>query len=61
MGHAVDARAVLLRTGHGRDQEKWRPEGQRVEAICDNLMAAVTVVLGQGGPRVAREDRPDGR
>ncbi len=48
MGHAVGARAVLLRTGHGRDQEKWRPEGQRVEAICDNLMAAAAFVLGQG-------------
>ncbi|MCC7035034.1 MAG: HAD family hydrolase [Acidobacteria bacterium] len=48
MGHAVGARAVLLRTGHGRDQETWRPEGQRVEAICDNLMAAAAFVLGPG-------------
>lgn len=48
MGHAVGARAVLLRTGHGRDQEAARPEGQRVEAICDNLIAATAFVLGQG-------------
>lgn len=51
MGHAVGARAMLLRTGHGRDQEKWRPEGQRVEAICDNLMAAAAHILG---PRFTR-------
>lgn len=49
MGHAAGARAVLLRTGHGRDQEKWRPAGQRVEAICDNLMAAAAFVLAQDG------------
>lgn len=45
MGQAVGARAILLRTGHGRDQEAARPDGQQVEAICDNLMAAVRVVL----------------
>jgi D-glycero-D-manno-heptose 1,7-bisphosphate phosphatase len=45
MGHAVGARAILLRTGHGRDQEALRPAGQRVEAICDNLMAAVGTIL----------------
>lgn len=48
MGHAVGARAVLVRTGHGRDQEAARPEGQGVEAICDNLMAAAgTILRGQ--------------
>jgi D-glycero-D-manno-heptose 1,7-bisphosphate phosphatase len=54
MGHAVGARAVLLRTGHGRDQETVRPEGQRVEAICDNLMAATAFVLAQGVRQAAR-------
>ena len=48
MGHAVGAGAVLVRTGHGRDQERARPDGQRVEAICDNLMAATAFVLAQG-------------
>jgi D-glycero-D-manno-heptose 1,7-bisphosphate phosphatase len=48
MGHGVGARAVLLRTGHGRDQEAARPDGQRVEAICDNLMAAAAFVLAPG-------------
>jgi D-glycero-D-manno-heptose 1,7-bisphosphate phosphatase len=51
MGHAVGARAVLLRTGHGRDQEAARPEGQRVDAICDNLIAATAFVLGAAGNR----------
>jgi D-glycero-D-manno-heptose 1,7-bisphosphate phosphatase len=51
MGHAVGARAVLLRTGHGRDQEALGTSGQRVEAICDNLMAAVAAITG---PRFAR-------
>jgi D-glycero-D-manno-heptose 1,7-bisphosphate phosphatase len=46
MGHGVGARAVLLRTGHGRDQELARAEGQRVEAICDNLIAAAAFILG---------------
>ncbi len=46
MGHAAGMRAILLRTGHGRDQEQQRPAEQRVEAICDNLMAAVAVILG---------------
>jgi hypothetical protein len=41
----VGARAVLLRTGHGRDQEGARPEGQQVEAICDNLIAATAFIL----------------
>jgi D-glycero-D-manno-heptose 1,7-bisphosphate phosphatase len=48
MGHGVGARAVLLRTGHGRDQEGARPPGQRVEAICDNLIAAAAFILDHG-------------
>jgi len=48
MGHGVGARAVLLRTGHGREQEVARPAGQQVEAICDNLIAAAAFVLGHG-------------
>ena len=47
MGQGVGARAVLLRTGHGSDQEAARPDGQRVEAICDNLIAAAAFILGQ--------------
>lgn len=57
MGHAVGARAILLRTGHGRDQEAARPAGQRVEAICDNLMAAVAVILGGADAPFAADTR----
>jgi D-glycero-D-manno-heptose 1,7-bisphosphate phosphatase len=46
MGHAIGARAILVRTGHGRDQERARPVAQRVDAICDNLMAAAAHILG---------------
>ena len=63
LGHAVGARSILIRTGHGRDQEAARPPGQRVEAICDNLMHAVAVILTAAGNREPgagnREPRPD--
>jgi D-glycero-D-manno-heptose 1,7-bisphosphate phosphatase len=48
MGDGIGARTVLVRTGHGRDQEAQRPAGQRVEAICDNLIAATAFVLAAG-------------
>jgi histidinol phosphatase-like enzyme len=57
MGHGVGARAVLVRTGHGRDQERARRSDQRVEAICDNLMAAVAFVLRHGPHRSAADIR----
>jgi D-glycero-D-manno-heptose 1,7-bisphosphate phosphatase len=47
LGHAVGARSILVRTGWGADQERQRPEGQAVEAICDNLIAAVSVILAE--------------
>ena len=49
LGHAVGARSILVRTGWGTDQERQRPEGQAVEAICDNLIAAVSVILARRG------------
>jgi D-glycero-D-manno-heptose 1,7-bisphosphate phosphatase len=45
LGHAVGARSILVRTGWGADQERRRPEGQRVDAICDNLIQAVSVII----------------
>jgi D-glycero-D-manno-heptose 1,7-bisphosphate phosphatase len=45
LGQAVGARSILVRTGWGRVQESKRPEGQHVDAVCDNLMHAVTVIL----------------
>ena len=48
LGLAVGARSILVRTGWGAEQEEKRPAGQRVEAVCDNLMHAVSVILGHG-------------
>ncbi|MGH9387472.1 MAG: D-glycero-alpha-D-manno-heptose-1,7-bisphosphate 7-phosphatase [Vicinamibacterales bacterium] len=45
LGHAAGARSILVRTGWGADQERRRPEGQAADAICDNLIAAVSVIL----------------
>ena len=45
LGHAVGARSILVRTGWGADQERRRPEGQQVDAICDNLIHAVSVIM----------------
>lgn len=45
LGQAVGARSILVRTGWGVDQERRRPEGQQVTAICDNLIHAVSVII----------------
>jgi D-glycero-D-manno-heptose 1,7-bisphosphate phosphatase len=45
LGHAVGAQSILVRTGWGKEQEQRRPEGQKVEAVCDNLIHAVSVIL----------------
>lgn len=45
LGYAVGARSILVRTGWGADQEQRRPDGQQVEAICDNLIHAVSVII----------------
>ena len=45
VGHAAGTQSILVRTGWGSHAEKRRPEGQQVEAICDNLMHAVTTIL----------------
>jgi D-glycero-D-manno-heptose 1,7-bisphosphate phosphatase len=48
LGHAVGARSILVRTGWGSEQERKRPADQRVEAVCDNLIHAVSVILHNG-------------
>jgi D-glycero-D-manno-heptose 1,7-bisphosphate phosphatase len=45
LGQAVGARSILVRTGWGKEQERERPAGQHVDAICDNLIHAVSVIL----------------
>lgn len=49
LGQAVGARSILVRTGWGAQQEQERPAGQQVDAVCDNLIHAVSVILASGG------------
>jgi histidinol-phosphate phosphatase family protein len=51
LGQAVGARSILVRTGWGAEQEHQRPPGQQVDAICDNLMHAVSVILHNERPQ----------
>lgn len=51
LGHRAGARSILVRTGWGAEQEQQRKPGQRVEAICDNLIHAVSVILHNGPPK----------
>ena len=46
LGQAVGAKTVLVRTGWGAQQEQARPPGQQVDAVCDNLIHAVSLILG---------------
>jgi len=48
LAQAVGARSILVRTGWGSEQERKRPAGQHVDAICDNLIHAVSVILHNG-------------
>jgi D-glycero-D-manno-heptose 1,7-bisphosphate phosphatase len=45
LGHNIGARSILVRTGWGRRMEAARPPGQPVEAIVDDLAAAVAFLL----------------
>jgi D-glycero-D-manno-heptose 1,7-bisphosphate phosphatase len=55
LGHAVGARSILVRTGWGVEQERQRSEGQRVDAICDNLIHAVSVIIASDDARQKAE------
>jgi D-glycero-D-manno-heptose 1,7-bisphosphate phosphatase len=48
LGNAVGARSILVRTGWGAEHAARRPAGQHVDAICDNLIHAVSVILHNG-------------
>jgi D-glycero-D-manno-heptose 1,7-bisphosphate phosphatase len=50
LGKAVGARSILVRTGWGAEQEEKRPQGQQVDAICDNLIHAVAIILNKDNP-----------
>jgi D-glycero-D-manno-heptose 1,7-bisphosphate phosphatase len=46
LGRAVGARAVLVRTGYGVTEEKRPPAGLSADAVTDNLIGAVSWILG---------------
>jgi len=46
LGHAIGARSILVRSGHGATQEiTWPMDVAAATAICDNLIAAVARIL----------------
>ncbi len=45
LGVAVGARAILVRTGNGAEEETRPPEGVRADAVVDNLAAAASWIL----------------
>jgi D-glycero-D-manno-heptose 1,7-bisphosphate phosphatase len=45
LARAVGARAVLVRTGHGAEQEASRPPHLAADAVLDNLAAAASWIL----------------
>ncbi|SRR6266508_253516 len=51
LAHAAGCRSVLLRTGHGADQESaWPSDVAPPTATCDNLIAAVSEILARDQP-----------
>jgi D-glycero-D-manno-heptose 1,7-bisphosphate phosphatase len=48
LAHVAGCRSVLLRTGHGTLQETaWPADVAPATATCDNLIAAVSVILAE--------------
>ncbi len=52
LGERMGGRSILVRTGWGALEEEVRPAGQMVDAICDTLAGAVSVVFDRDGARV---------
>jgi D-glycero-D-manno-heptose 1,7-bisphosphate phosphatase len=55
LGHNAGARSILVRTGWGVQQEAARPDAQQVDAVCDNLMHAVSVILSSDAGRSSQK------
>lgn len=46
LGHLMGGRSILVRSGHGAEQDQnWPPDIARPTAICDNLIAACARIL----------------
>jgi D-glycero-D-manno-heptose 1,7-bisphosphate phosphatase len=46
LARAIGGRGVLVRTGYGATEETRAPEGLNADAIADNLIGAVSWILG---------------
>ena len=46
LARTVGARGILVRTGYGRSVESRPPDGLRADAVVDNLVEAVSWILG---------------
>ena len=45
LAHAAGARGVLVRTGHGADEQARRRDGRGADAVVDNLAGAASWIL----------------
>jgi D-glycero-D-manno-heptose 1,7-bisphosphate phosphatase len=54
LARAVGARAILVRSGHGAEQEASRPPHLDADAVLDNLAAAASWILTRAVDRSAR-------
>ena len=57
LARAVGGRGVLVRTGYGATEESRPPEGLRADAIADNLIGAVSWILGNKAESAIRNPR----
>jgi D-glycero-D-manno-heptose 1,7-bisphosphate phosphatase len=58
LARAVGARAVLVRSGHGAEQEASRPPHLDADAVLDNLAAAASWILARAvGPSARASER----
>jgi D-glycero-D-manno-heptose 1,7-bisphosphate phosphatase len=53
LARAVGARALLVRSGHGAEQEASRPRHLDADAVLDNLAAAASWILARAVDRSA--------
>ena len=55
MGRAVGARAILVRTGWGGEEERHPPDGTSADVVVDNLVAATGWILRQSPQSAIRD------
>ena len=46
LARTIGARGILVRTGYGLSEEPRPPEGLKADVVADNLIGAVSWILG---------------